>query len=117
LPVSAPFHSALMAPAADVMAAELERAAIATPAVPVVANVTARPVTEPGEIRRLLVEQVTAMVRWRESVLFMRESGVDTIVELGAGKVLAGLARRIDPDLRVLSVGRPVEVEEFLKSG
>ena len=116
LPVSAPFHCSLMAPAADVMAEALAEITIAPPRLPLVANVTAAAVTEPETIRRLLIEQVTAMVRWRESVVAMRESGVHSLVELGAGKVLAGLARRIDRDLDATAVGAPDEVEALLKS-
>ena len=115
LPVSAPFHCSLMAPAANVMAAALADVAMTPVTVPVIANVTAAPVTAPPEIRRLLVEQVTGMVRWRECVLTMRAEGVDTLVEIGAGKVLAGLARRIDKDLETVSLGTPEAVEEFLK--
>ncbi len=115
LPVSAPFHCSLMAPAAEVMAEALADVTMTPVTVPVIANVTAAPVTAPPEIRRLLVEQVTGMVRWRECVLTMRGEGVDTLVEIGAGKVLAGLARRIDKDLETVSVGTPEAVEEFLK--
>jgi [acyl-carrier-protein] S-malonyltransferase len=116
LPVSAPFHSSLMAPAAKVMEEALAAAAVATPNVGVVANVTAAPVTEPGEIRRLLVAQVTGRVRWRESMLAMKEHGVTHIVELGAGKVLAGLAKRIDRDFTAVSIGTPADIEAFLKN-
>ena len=114
LPVSAPFHCALLAPAADVMAEALAGVSMKPPKVPLVANVSAGPVTDPEEIRRLLVEQVTGMVRWRECVLTMRREGVDTVVEVGGGKVLSGLNRRIDADLGVLSVGTPETIEEFL---
>lgn len=116
LPVSAPFHCPLMQPAADAMAEALANVTIAAPAVPVVANVTASAVSDPNEIRRLLVEQVTGMVRWRESVLYMKEQGVDTLVELGSGKVLSGLAKRIDKELAGTSVQGPVDVESFLKT-
>ena len=116
LPVSAPFHCALMAPAAEAMAEALEAAPIAPPGVPVIANVTAAPVTAPTEIRRLLVEQVTAMVRWRESILCMRAHDVDAVVELGAGKVLSGLARRIDRELATQAVEGPDDIEVFLKT-
>ncbi|WP_144185593.1 ACP S-malonyltransferase [Elioraea rosea] len=116
LPVSAPFHCALMAPAADVMAEALAKADLRAPVVPVIANVTAAKATDPAEIRRLLVQQVTATVRWRESVAAMKAMGVDTIVELGAGKVLAGLVKRIDKDLAATSIGTPEEVEAFLKA-
>jgi len=116
LAVSAPFHCALMAPAADAMAEALADVAMTPPTVPVVANITAEPVTDPGDIRRFLVEQVTGLVRWRESVLAMKEDGVDTVVELGTGKVLTGLTRRIDKELTGLAVGTPDEVEGFLKT-
>ena len=114
LPVSAPFHCALMAPAADVMADALAEISMAPLPVPLVANITAQPVTDPAEIRPLLVKQVTGMVRWRECVLTMKELGVDTMVEIGAGKVLSGLGRRIDADLGAMSVGTPETIEEFL---
>ena len=114
LPVSAPFHCALMAPAADVMADALAEVSMAPLPVPLVANITAQPVTDPAEIRPLLVEQVTGMVRWRECVLTMKELGVNTMVEIGVGKVLSGLGRRIDADLGTMSVGTPETIEEFL---
>ncbi len=116
LPVSAPFHCAMMAPVADIMADELAVLLIDEPIVPVVANVTADAQSAPDEIRRLLVEQVTARVRWRESVLFMKNNGVDTLVEIGAGKVLTGLARRIDRELNSVSIQTPEDIEEFLKT-
>lgn len=116
LPVSAPFHCPLMQPAADAMADALANVTISAPAVPVVANVTASAVSDPNTIRRLLVEQVTGMVRWRESVLFMKEQGVDSLVELGSGKVLSGLAKRIDKELAGTSVQGPADVESFLKT-
>jgi [acyl-carrier-protein] S-malonyltransferase len=114
LPVSAPFHSPLLAPAADVMAEALASIVLRAPVTPVVANVTARPVEDPAEIRRLLVQQVTAMVRWRESMLFLADAGVDEIVEIGCGRVLAGLARRILPEVAVRSVGTADEVEALI---
>ncbi len=113
LPVSAPFHCALMQPAADAMKAALETAAIAAPRIPLIANVTAAPVTDPETIRRLLVEQVTGAVRWRESVVFMAESGVTKIVECGAGKVLAGLLKRIATGVSGISVGAPADIEIY----
>lgn len=116
LPVSAPFHCRLMEPAAEVMASALEAATITPPAVPVVSNVTAAPVSTPAEIRRLLVQQVTGMVRWRESVLAMKAAGVGQIVELGAGKVLSGLVKRIDAEIAGSSVGSPAEIDALLKS-
>ena len=116
LPVSAPFHCAMMAPVADIMADELAALLINEPIVPVVANVTADAQSAPDEIRRLLVEQVTARVCWRESVLFMKNNGVDTLVEIGAGKVLTGLARRIDRELNSVSIQTPEDIEEFLKT-
>ena len=115
LPVSAPFHCALMQPAADAMEEALAAATIETPLVPLVANVTAERVEDPARIRRLLVEQVTAMVRWRESVLYMKAQDVDTLVEAGAGKVLSGLTRRIDRDLAAKSLQSPADFEEFVK--
>ena len=115
LPVSAPFHSPLMAPAAKVMSDALAEASMEPPMVPLIANVTAAPVKNCERIRSLLVEQVTGMVRWRESVHAMRELGVDTVVEIGAGRVLTGLARRIDRDLNTMSVEGPGDVEAFLK--
>jgi len=115
LPVSAPFHCALMQPAADVMAEALAETALADPAVPLVANVTARAVSDAKTIRVLLVEQVTGMVRWRESVMFMKEQGVDRIAELGAGKVLAGLVKRIDREIAPILAGEPAEIEALLK--
>jgi [acyl-carrier-protein] S-malonyltransferase len=116
LPVSAPFHCTLMAPAAEAMAEALARTPPAAPVVPLIANVTAAKVTDPAEIARLLVEQVTATVRWRESVATMTGLGVDSYVELGAGKVLAGLVRRIAPDAAAASAGTPSEIEQLLKS-
>ncbi len=116
LPVSAPFHCSLMAPAADVMAEALAKVTLQPPQVPVVPNVSAEPTSEPETLRRLLVEQVTAVVRWRESVLAMKERGVDTLIEVGAGKVLCGLARRIDRELSAVPVGTPAEVEALLKT-
>ncbi len=116
LPVSAPFHSPLMAPVADVMAEALADTAMAPPKVPLVSNITAEAVTDPEIIRRLLVEQVTGMVRWRESVLYMRSRGVETVAELGTGRVLTGLTRRIDRELVGVSVETPADVESFLKT-
>ena len=116
LPVSAPFHCALMAPAADAMAAALEEATIRPPVVPVVANVTAAKVTDPDAIRELLVKQVTGTVRWRESVLACAEMGVDRFVELGAGRVLTGLVKRIVPDAQGLAAGTPAEIETLVKA-
>jgi len=115
LPVSAPFHCPLMKPAAAVIEKALASVDVKPPAVPVIANVTASSVIEPGEIRRLLVEQVTAMVRWRESVGLMVEAGVNTLIEAGAGKVLTGLAKRINGDLTGISLQSPQDIEEFLK--
>lgn len=113
LPVSGPFHCPLMAPVADVMADALAGVRIAAPRLPLVSNVTARQVTHPDEIRSLLVRQVTGMVRWRESVLFMRRHGVEELVEIGTGKVLSGLARRIDRGLSGISVAGPADIAAF----
>jgi [acyl-carrier-protein] S-malonyltransferase len=116
LPVSAPFHCQLMAPAAREMEEALAEISLAPPSVPLLANVTAAPVSDPETIRRLLVEQVTGMVRWRESVLRLKAEGATRLIELGAGKVLAGLAKRIDKDLDAVSVGLPADVDPILKS-
>ena len=116
LPVSAPFHCSLMAPAAEAMAEALDRTPPREPRLPLVSNVSAQSVTDPEAIRYLLVQQVTDMVRWRESVLFMKAQGIDTLIELGAGKVLSGLTRRIDRELAGVSVGGPGDVEALQKS-
>jgi len=115
LPVSAPFHCRLMQPAADEMAEALAGAAMRQPAVPLVANVTAAPVSDPETIRGLLVSQVTGMVRWRESILAMKVAGVEQAFELGAGKVLTGLLRRIDREIGGQSVGEPADIDAVLK--
>ncbi len=109
LPVSAPFHSSLMAPAAVVMAGALDQVEIRAPAVPLVANVRAAAVSDPAEIRDLLVEQVTGSVRWRESVLWMEAQGVSEIWEIGAGKALSGMVRRIAKDIACRNIGTPEE--------
>jgi len=116
LPVSAPFHCALMAPAAGVMQDALAEVDVHEPCVPLVANVSAAKATDPADIRALLVQQVTATVRWRESVLACVAMGVDSFVELGAGKVLSGLVRRIAPDARGSFAGTPGEIEALLKT-
>jgi len=116
LPVSAPFHCPLMAPAADVMKKALSTVEVNKPAVPVVANITAEFASDPDLIRDLLVQQVCGMVRWRESVLFMKQNGVEELIELGAGKVLTGLTRRIDRDLKGSAIGTPETIELFTKS-
>jgi [acyl-carrier-protein] S-malonyltransferase len=116
LPVSAPFHCPLMKPAADVMAGALAKTKILAPCVPIVANVLAEEVSAPEKFRTLLVEQVTGMVRWRESVLYMKSSGVSGLVELGAGKVLTGLTKRIDESLTAQAVGTPEGIDEFIKT-
>jgi len=116
LPVSAPFHCPLMAPAAEVMEEALGEVALKTPLVPIVANVTAAPTTDPDEIRELLIEQVIRMVRWRETVLRFKENEVEEVVEIGAGRVLAGLVKRIDRELPAISVGTAAETEALMKS-
>ena len=116
LPVSAPFHSSLMKPAEETMAEALAKADIATPVVPVIANITAERESDADTIRLNLVQQVTGRVRWRESVATMTGLGVDTFVEIGAGKVLSGLVRRIDPEVSTLSIGTPADIETFLNS-
>jgi [acyl-carrier-protein] S-malonyltransferase len=114
LNVSAPFHCALMKPAADVMAEALAKITIKPPAVPVVANVSATAATDPDEIRRLLVEQVTATVRWRECMQYMAANGVSRVCEIGSGKVLAGLAKRVVKDIDAVSVGTPADIDANL---
>ena len=114
LPVSAPFHCPLMQPAADEMAERLKDVVIVPPRVPLVANVTASEVSDPDTIRRLLVEQVTGRVRWRESVLYMGEQGVAELVELGAGKILTGMVRRINREMTGSAVGTPADIDAFL---
>jgi [acyl-carrier-protein] S-malonyltransferase len=113
LPVSAPFHCALMAPAAEVMAAALSKVTVNRPAVPVVANVLAKPIAEPREIIEALVSQVTGTVRWRESVEAMAQAGVDTYYEVGAGKVLSGLIRRIAAGATASAIGTPDDIAAF----
>jgi [acyl-carrier-protein] S-malonyltransferase len=116
LPVSAPFHCSLMQPAADAMKAALETVSLMTPRVPLVANVLAAEITEPTAIKQRLVEQVTGLVRWRESVQYMKSQGVEMLIECGSGKVLSGLARRIDKDLTGLALNTPADIEAFLKT-
>ena len=115
LPVSAPFHCAMMAPAAAVMAQALRESPPRAPAVPLIANVSAARVTDPSEIIELLVKQVTATVRWRECMLTMAGLGVDSFFELGSGKVLSGLVKRITPDASGANAGTPAEIEALLK--
>ena len=110
LPVSAPFHSPLMAPAAEVMAQALSEVDISRPSVPLVANVLAHSISDPPTIRSLLVDQVTHSVRWRESVIWMVGEGVDTIWEIGAGKALSGMVRRIAKDVETQAIGTPADV-------
>lgn len=116
LPVSAPFHCPLMQPAADEMRAALADVTISRPVLPVIANVLAAPVSEPEGIANLLVEQVTGAVRWRESVGSMTSLGIHQMVEVGAGKVLSGLARRIDKDLTTVNLQEPADIETFAAS-
>ncbi|MCA8885691.1 MAG: ACP S-malonyltransferase [Hyphomonadaceae bacterium] len=117
LNVSAPFHSPLMQPAADAMAEALASATIAPLVVPVVANVTARPTNEPTAVRKLLVEQVTGRVRWRESIEWMaKDGGVTRFVEVGAGKQLSGMVKRNAPDAEALALNEPAELEAFAKA-
>lgn len=115
LAVSAPFHCTLMAPAAQKMATALADTNIRPPVVPVVANVTAQAVSEPSEIRSLLVDQITGVVRWRESIEWMKENGVDEVVEIGAGKVLSGLVRRIDKEITCSQAGTAEQIEELIR--
>jgi [acyl-carrier-protein] S-malonyltransferase len=113
LPVSAPFHCSLMRPAADAMAEALAKVAVKPPRVPLVANVLARPLTDPAEIVQCLIEQVTGTVRWRESVLCMAERGVTGFYEIGAGRVLTGLIKRIVEAADASSIGTPDDISRF----
>ena len=114
LPVSAPFHSKLMAPAADAMAEALGKVSAKSPVLPVVANVRAAPVTDASEIVKLLVEQVTGQVRWRETIEWFARNGVTSLYEIGSGKVLTGLVRRIDKSLAGTAVNTPADIEAAL---
>lgn len=116
LPVSAPFHCALMAPAAEEMREALAAIPLHPPRVPLIANVTADEVRDPSLIRELLVRQVTGLVRWRESVLKMAERGVHIFAELGTGRVLSGLIRRISPEAETLAAGTPAEIEALIRA-
>jgi [acyl-carrier-protein] S-malonyltransferase len=113
LPVSAPFHCALMQPAADAMAEALAKLSMKAPAVPLVANVLARPIGDPAEIVKSLIAQVTGTVRWRESVVFMAGAGVDSFYEVGAGKVLSGLVKRIAEGATGTAIGTPEDIAAF----
>lgn len=115
LPVSAPFHCGLMQPAAEAMAAAFESVTFNAPAVPLVANVLARPISDPDEIRRRLVEQVTGTVRWRESIEWMASAGVDTAYEIGTGKVLTGMVKRISKDMTGIAVNTPDDIAALLE--
>jgi [acyl-carrier-protein] S-malonyltransferase len=117
LPVSAPFHCALMKPAADAMAKALAEVTVSRPVVPVVANVRARPISEPAEIVQALVQQVTGTVRWRESVAFMAGEGVTVFYEVGAGKVLTGLVKRIAESARGMAIGTPEDIAAYKAEG
>ena len=116
LPVSAPFHCPLMQPAADAMQEALEKIELLTPRVPLISNVLASELTNPADIKRRLVEQVTGLVRWRESVQYMKASGVEILVECGTGKVLSGLVKRIDKDMTGIALNTPADIEAFLKT-
>ncbi len=117
LNVSAPFHCPLMQPAADAMAAALSGTSVAEPLIPLVANITARPVTDPETLRNLLVQQVTGRVRWRESISWLaEEGGVTRFAELGSGKVLSGMAKRIAPNAEAVSLNTPQDLEAFAQS-
>lgn len=116
LPVSAPFHSSLMAPAAERMREALASVAKSTPVVPVIANVTVSPLSDPDEIAEKLVEQVTGRVRWRETIEWFGQNEVGTLYEIGSGKVLSGLARRINRELTPVSVNTPADIESAMKA-
>ena len=116
LPVSAPFHCAMMQPAADAMAEALAKVTMNAPKLPVVSNVTAKGESNPDDIKKLLVQQVTGLVRWREGVQWLKAQGVAQVVELGSGKVLAGLVKRIDKEIEPLSINTPAELEAWARS-
>jgi [acyl-carrier-protein] S-malonyltransferase len=116
LQVSAPFHCPLMAPAAGIMAEALAAAKIASPVVPVIANMTAKPITSPDDIRRLLVDQVTGVVRWRETMDFLNAEGMTAAYEVGAGKVLTGLAKRACPNMKMQNLGEPADFAAALQA-
>jgi [acyl-carrier-protein] S-malonyltransferase len=116
LPVSAPFHSSLIESAGEKMREALAGVKVNSPAVPLIANVTAEEVLNPDEIRDLLVQQVTGVVRWRESIIALKNKGVENIIEIGSGKVLAGLVKRIEKDVQTSSIQTPKDIEEFLGS-
>ena len=116
LPVSAPFHCELMFPAAEIMVEKLKCLDIKKPKMKIISNVTAKPVSSPQKIRELLLDQITATVRWRESVLFMIDKGTKRFIEIGAGKVLTGLTRRIDKNIKCSSVETPQDIEDILTS-
>ncbi len=116
LPVSAPFHCPLMQPAADAMAEALANINIQTPELPIIANVTAKPVIDGEDIKKLLVEQVTGMVRWRETILYMGESNIDEIIELGAGKVLTGLTKRINKEIKGATISSVDTIKKFIEA-
>ncbi|AQQ02285.1 malonyl CoA-acyl carrier protein transacylase [Roseibium algicola] len=115
LPVSAPFHCSLMGPAADKMAEALANAEIRSPVVPLVANVLARPITDANEIRDRLVQQVTGTVRWRESITWLADNGVDTFVEVGTGKVLTGMVKRIAKEATGMAVNSPEDIDALME--
>ncbi|MBI1326288.1 MAG: ACP S-malonyltransferase [Alphaproteobacteria bacterium] len=114
LPVSAPFHCRLMAPAAQQMSYALAETTIRPPQVPVICNVTAQAEDDPATLRRLLIEQITGMVRWRESIQYMKANGVNEIIELGAGKVLSGLAKRIEKEMTAQNAETPEQIEALI---
>ena len=116
LPVSAPFHCPLMQPAADAMREALEQVALAPPRVPLIANVVAAEINDPAAIKQRLVEQVTGLVRWRESVQYMKTRDVSALIECGTGKVLSGLVKRIDKDMTGQALNTPADIEAFLKT-
>ncbi|HYC64248.1 MAG TPA: ACP S-malonyltransferase [Reyranellaceae bacterium] len=116
LPVSAPFHCPLMQPAADAMKEALENVSLAPPRVPLIANVLAAEINDPAAIKQRLVEQVTGLVRWRESVQYMKSKDVAALVECGTGKVLSGLVKRIDKDMTGQALNTPADIEAFLKT-
>ena len=116
LPVSAPFHCELMQPASDVMAEAFSKVSVKTPSSPIVANYTALPVVDPSEIKNLLIKQITGRVRWRETINYISQNGVDKVIEIGSGKALTGMIRRINKDINCYNIGSSDDLNKFLST-
>ena len=116
LPVSAPFHCELMQPASDVMAEAFSKVSFKIPSSPIVANYTALPVVDPSEIKNLLIKQITGRVRWRETINYISQNGVDKVIEIGSGKALTGMIRRINKDINCYNIGSSDDLNKFLST-